>query len=111
KALGSRYDEVMEVINGSTTTTKPSKSVDTLVKETLAGVYGNGDARKKALGSRYDEVMEVINGKASTKKSVTKKVVDDVIAGYYGNGATREKNLRNAGYDPVAVQAEVNKRF
>ena len=111
KALGGQYDAVMAVINGNTATTKPVKSVDTLVKETLAGVYGNGDARRKALGSQYDAVMAVINGKASTKKTITKKVVDDVIAGVYGNGATREKNLRSAGYDPVAVQAEVNKRF
>lgn len=111
--LGDKYDEVMAVINGGyVSKPKPAaKSTDTLVKETLAGVYGNGDARKKALGSRYDEVMTVINGTASTGKTITKKVVDDVIAGYYGNGVAREKNLRNAGYDPVKVQGEVNKRF
>lgn len=36
-------------------------------------------------------------------------VVRDVIAGKYGNGQARVDALRKAGYDPVLVQAEVNK--
>lgn len=117
RALGNNYQAVMDVINGRVTskpTPKPAKkSIDTLVKETLAGKHGNGDARKKSLGSNYNAVMNVINGKSATRRSntITKKLVDDVIAGKYGNGADREKRLRNAGYDPQAVQREVNKRF
>lgn len=42
---------------------KPAtKSIDTLVAETLKGIHGNGDARKKSLGSSYDAVMNIING-------------------------------------------------
>lgn len=115
KSLGSNYNAVMNVINGKVTPTpKPqAKSIDTLVKETLAGKHGNGDARKRSLGSNYNAVMNVINGKSTSSRSntITKKLVDDVIAGKYGNGADREKRLRNAGYDPQAVQREVNKRF
>lgn len=46
----------------------PTKSIDTLVKETLAGIHGNGDARKKSLGSNYDAVMKVINGSYTPKR-------------------------------------------
>ena len=56
------------------TSSKPAgKSIDTLVKETLAGKHGNGDARKKSLGSNYNAVMAVINGGSKTAaKPVTK---------------------------------------
>lgn len=60
-ALGTRYDEVMNVINHIA-----SASVSTLASETWQGKYGNGDLRKVVLGSRYDEVMKAINGKATT---------------------------------------------
>ena len=36
------------------------KSLDTLVAETVAGKYGNGNERKVALGSRYEEVQNRI---------------------------------------------------
>ena len=38
-----------------------SASVDTLVNETLAGKYGNGETRKIVLGARYAAVQERIN--------------------------------------------------
>jgi hypothetical protein len=43
-----------------------------------------------------------------TKKSVT-EVAKAVIAGDYGNGNTRVQRLRSEGYDPNAVQKEVNR--
>lgn len=42
-------------------------------------------------------------------KSVN-QLADEVIAGKWGNNPQRAIDLRNAGYDPVAVQAEVNRR-
>ena len=57
---------------------KPAtKSIDTLVAETLKGIHGNGDARKKSLGSNYDAVMKVINSgsKPATKPVTNKKRV------------------------------------
>ena len=58
-ALGSRYDEVQNVVN--LLVQVPNKSVDELAHEVLAGVYGNGDDRKYALGDRYDEVQRRVN--------------------------------------------------
>ena len=47
----------------------------------------------------------------TTTTSVTKsieEVAKEVIAGKYGNGEARKIALKNAGYDPSAVQAKVN---
>lgn len=71
-ALGSRYGEVQarvnEILNVNkptpTPVPQPTESNDdllTLVKKTIRGDFGNGDARKKALGSRYDEVQKQVN--------------------------------------------------
>lgn len=71
-ALGSKYGEVQarvnEILNGNkptpTPAPQPTESNDdllTLVKKTIRGDFGNGDARKKALGSRYDEVQKQVN--------------------------------------------------
>lgn len=59
---------------GETKTVDVSKlSLQELVAKTLAGDFGNGDARKKALGSRYDEVQRAINSGSSgaSKTSVS----------------------------------------
>lgn len=55
-ALGSRYNEVQDMINHISTA-----SAQTLKDEVLAGKYGNGDVRKTVLGNRYDEVQNKIN--------------------------------------------------
>jgi LysM repeat protein len=102
-ALGSRYDEVQNMINHISTA-----SAQTLANEVLAGTYGNGDTRKIALGSRYNEVQKIVNG--SSKKSVS-AIADEVIAGKWGNGNDRKNKLQAAGYDYNAVQAEVNKKL
>ena len=81
------------------------KSVDTLVKETLAGNYGNGEARKAALGNQYEAVMAVINGKATTNQKTIDQLAQEVIAGKHGNGEARKKSLGNQ-YE--AVQKRVS---
>lgn len=74
-ALGSKYAEVQakvnEILNGSkpapapTPTPAPSNESNddllTLVRKTIRGDFGNGEARKKALGSRYAEVQKQVN--------------------------------------------------
>lgn len=72
-ALGSRYSEVQakvnEILNSNnkpttpTTPSNPTPSVDilTMVKKTIRGDYGNGEARRKALGSNYNEVQRQVN--------------------------------------------------
>lgn len=70
----------------TTTQTKtvatPSTDIDSLVKATLRGDYGNGADRKKALGANYDAVQKAINGmnlpKASGSK--TSKVKESSVA-------------------------------
>ena len=72
KALGNRYSEVQarvnEMLNSNNSkpaapTPAPTPTVDilTLVKKTIRGDFGNGDARKKALGSNYAEVQRQVN--------------------------------------------------
>lgn len=82
KALGSRYDEVQEMINHIA-----SASVDTLVKEVWADKYGAGEVRRIALGTRYDEVMAAINKpKAKMRVGAKVKYSGYVYADSYGNG-------------------------
>ena len=63
QALGSRYEEVQEVINHIATA-----SAQTLAEEVWDGDYGDGDVRKMVLGFRYDEVMKIVN---KSKNKVT----------------------------------------
>lgn len=46
--------------------------------------------------------------KPTTGKESLSQVAKDVIAGKYGNNPGRTTKLKAAGYDPAAVQAEVN---
>ncbi|MBO3755666.1 glucosaminidase domain-containing protein [Streptococcus suis] len=88
-------------------TNQPSisnKSLDQLVKETLAGVHGNGDARKASLGNQYEPVMAVINGKSAAPKKTVDQLAQEVIAGKHGNGEARKQSL---GADYPAVQKRV----
>ncbi|QBX28163.1 peptidoglycan amidohydrolase family protein [Streptococcus pseudoporcinus] len=102
-ASGWMYCYVYRLANQSSTSTA-GKSLDTLVKETLAGVYGNGDTRKAALGNQYEAVMAVINGKATAPKKTIDQLAQEVIQGKHGNGEERKKAL---GSDYDAVQKRV----
>ena len=54
---------VNEILAGDKPKPQPTPSVDilTLVKKTIRGDFGNGEARKKALGSNYAEVQRQVN--------------------------------------------------
>lgn len=82
-----------------------NKSLDQLVKETLAGIHGNGDARKASLGNQYEAVMAVINGKASASEKSDEELAREVLAGKHGAGEDRKRSL---GPRYEAVQAKVN---
>lgn len=70
-ALGSRYSEVQAKVNemlagnskpsAPTPAPKPQVDILELVKKTIRGDFGNGEARRKALGSNYDEVQRQVN--------------------------------------------------
>lgn len=64
---GYNYNEVQakvnELLNSNKPTPAPTPSVDILdlVRKTIRGDFGNGEARRKALGSNYDEVQRQAN--------------------------------------------------
>ena len=55
-ASGWMYCYVYRLANQTSTA---GKSLETLVQETLAGKYGNGDTRKTALGNQYEALQKV----------------------------------------------------
>ena len=67
ESAGYDYSKVQarvnEMLAGNTPKPNPTPSVDilTLVKKTIRGDFGNGEARKKALGSNYSEVQHQVN--------------------------------------------------
>ena len=95
---------------------KPSKSVDELAQEVIAGLWGNQPERQQRLeAAGYDyyavqaRVNEILAPAPAPKPS---KSVDDlareVIRGDWGNGQERKDRLTAAGYDYSTVQARVN---
>ena len=101
-ASGWMYCYVYRLKSGAST---QGKSLDTLVKETLAGNYGNGEARKAALGNQYQAVMERINGKNSSPQKTDEELAKEVIAGKHGAGEERKRSL---GSRYEAVQRKVD---
>lgn len=72
EAEGYNYSEVQAKVNQmlgtnktsnntSTPTTNNSSNILELVKKTIRGDFGNGDARRNALGSNFDEVQRQVN--------------------------------------------------
>lgn len=97
---------------------KPSKSVDELAQEVIAGLWGNQPERQQRLeaaGYDYYAVQARVNeilAPAPTPAPKPSKSVDDlareVIRGDWGNGQERKDRLTAAGYDYSTVQARVN---
>lgn len=65
-ALGSRWQEVQDVINHI-----DQASTDTLVEEVYARKYGDGEVRKTVLGKRWQEVQDKINAKENSSNTST----------------------------------------
>ena len=104
-------DNNLTQYDGATPQT-PSKSVDEVAQEVIAGQWGNGQDRKNALeqaGYSYDEVQNKVNKLcgATPKKSID-EITRAVIRGEYGNGQERKDKITAEGYDYAAVQARVN---
>ena len=76
-ASGWMYCYVYRLKSGAS---PQGKSLDTLVQETLAGIYGNGDQRKAALGNQYEAVMAVINGKATAPQKTDEELAKEVLS-------------------------------
>ena len=92
-----------------------SKSIETIAKEVIKGMWGNGQERKDnlaAAGYNYEEVQAAVNarltGKPQTVNKSVETVVKEVIAGKWGNGQERKDKLAAAGYDYKVIQKKVN---
>lgn len=106
---GITWEDFLNLVTGSKSNEEEVKesSIDKLVRETKAGLHGNGAQRKKSLGSQYQAVQDVINGKKQVnkpKKSLS-QLVKETKAGKHGNGSQRKKSL---GSQYQAVQDVIN---
>lgn len=114
-----------ELSGGKAPNIKPSnapkptlKSTDTIAKEVIAGKWGNGSDRTNRLrraGYNPSTIQTAVNrlvGGYDKPKPALKSssvIAKEVIAGKWGNGNDRINRLKKAGYNPSAVQAEVNR--
>ena len=114
-AAGYNYSVIQAKVNElmGAKTTVPSKSIDELASEVIAGKWGNGAERKERLtaaGYNYSEIQAKVNelmGNGTTGKTVD-QLAREVIYGYWGNGQERKNRLTAAGYDYAAIQKRVN---
>ena len=114
-AAGYNYSTVQAKVNElmGAFVPVPSKSIDELSREVIAGNWGNGEDRKqrlKAAGYDYSAVQAKVNEVMGTK-TPTKSIDElsrEVIAGKWGNGTDRKNRITAAGYNYSAVQARVN---
>lgn len=112
--LLSKLDYIIAEANkiNSTPAPTPTKSVDELAREVIAGKYGNGEERKRALGSRYAEVQARVNailaGNTPKPSVDILTLVKKTIRGDFGNGDARRNAL---GSNYAEVQRQVNLNF
>lgn len=88
----------------------PTKSVEELAQEVIAGKYGNGEDRKQALGDRYAEVQARVNEILAPAPVPSADILDLVrktIRGDFGNGEDR-RNALGSNYDEVQRQVNLN---
>lgn len=93
-----------------------TKTLDEVAREVINGLWGNGSVRIQRLedagwdyGKVQDRVNEILGAKPKKTAETVTTIAKEVIAGKWGNGAIRRIRLKLAGYDPDAVQKEVNR--
>ena len=99
---------------------KPNlKDAEVVAKEVLAGLWGNGDERKRRLteaGYNYAEIQAIVNKLASkdpepVPAKTNEQIAQEVIDGLWGIGDERKQKLINAGYDYDTIQKIVNEKL
>lgn len=68
----------------------------------------NGRYIRGFITPKYD-TTKAVSAPVQVAGKSTSTVAHEVIAGQWGNGEDRKKALKASGYDPEAIQAEVNK--
>ena len=93
----------------------PTQNIDTIVKEVIAGKWGDGEDRKNNLtnaGYNYAEVQSrvnaILNGSGNVGKKSNEEIAREVIRGVWGNGNDRKNRLTASGYDYYTIQLIVN---
>ena len=87
------------------------KSINEVAREVLAGVWGNGEERRKKLieaGYDYKTVQKVVNELMGEGTKNEVEIAKEVLLGEWGTGEERKRKLTEAGYDYVSVQKMVN---
>lgn len=119
-AAQEAYD--MFVGDGPSTEQPPTsggKTNEDLARDVIAGLYGNGDDRRRLLeqsGYDYDaiqsEVNRILSGDIQTQPTKGfDEIVDEVLRGLWGNDPERRQRLTDAGFDARAIQEQVNIRY
>lgn len=108
-------NEVNRLLSGDA---PPKKTVRQIAGEVIDGQWGNGAERTRRLanaGYNPDVVQAEVNRLLQADRPRGTKtigvVASEVIAGRWGNDPERSRKLQAAGYDPEAVQHEVNRRL
>lgn len=87
---------------------KPKKDLQDVAKEVVAGLWGNGEERRRKLmaaGYDYETVQKAVNEYiAKLNKKDLGKIARDVIKGLYGNGKTRKRNLAALGLSAAEIE-------
>lgn len=118
--LGNIIAEAEKKRRGSTLAPKPAGGAYTVKKgDTLSSIakkYGTTWQKLQSLNKLSNpNVIKpgqklTVPGKPA-KQAPIRDIAFEVYQGKWGNGADRVNRLRAAGYDPSAVQAEVNRRW
>ena len=90
------------------TETESKKTLQDVVKEVVAGLWGNGVERRRKLmaaGYDYEIVQKSVNEYiAKLNKKDLGKIARDVIKGVYGNGKARKRNLAALGLSAAEIE-------
>ena len=85
------------------------KTVFDLAVYVIANHAGKGKYRRKRLGNWATAVQDKIDGIYALKGRTNAEAAQLVLQDKFGTNAIRELLLKFCGYDPAAVQKEVNK--
>ena len=122
--LYSRLGDLALKVNaklGNTNKQKTKKKESKVSYIVQVGVYSkNENAKamvKKLKAAGFDATIKTENKAVNTVKKSNADIAKEILKGtcsdsrwsVWGNGNTRIKRLKTAGYDPIAVQNEVNK--
>ena len=116
-AIANGIIEGFSITQGTPQPVQPTKSVNEIVDEVIAGKWGVGEERKRRLteaGYNYETIQGAVNSKLGATKPTKKsneQIADEVIAGLWGNGTDRKNRLTQAGYDYNAIQKIVNQKL